>query len=47
MTAAPVAPAIELAGGREGLQVRLTTSQLFQYIKAGFHGGSEPIPFMR
>jgi len=38
---------IELATGMEGLQARLTTDQIFQFLKAGFHGGSEPIPVMR
>ncbi len=38
---------LELGVGREGVQVRLTASQLFQFIKAGFYEGSEPIPVLR
>jgi hypothetical protein len=38
---------LELAGGEEGLQARLTTNQLFQFVKAGFYDGSDPIPVLR
>lgn len=38
---------LELAYGDEGLQVRLSGQQLFQFIKAGFYDGSEPVPVVR
>jgi hypothetical protein len=38
---------IELAMGEEGLQARLSTQQIYQFIKAGFYDGSEPVPVLR
>lgn len=37
----------EVAVGREGTHVRLSAKQLFQFIKAGFYDGSEPLPLLR
>ncbi len=38
---------LEIAYGDEGTQVRVSTQQLFQFIKAGFYDGSEPVPVLR
>jgi hypothetical protein len=37
----------EVAVGDEGTQWRLASSQIFQFLKAGFHAGSEPVPMLR
>ncbi|MBD3222069.1 hypothetical protein GF314_12590 [bacterium] len=37
----------ELAVGREGVELRLSGQQMFQFIKAGFYAGSDPLPFVR
>jgi hypothetical protein len=38
---------LEVAVGREGTHLRLSAKQLFQFIKAGFYDGSEPLPLLR
>lgn len=37
----------EIAYGGDEMHVRLTARQLFDFIKAGFHEGHEPLPIMR
>jgi len=37
----------EIAWGDEGMHLRLTAKQVFQFIKAGFYDGSEPLPVLR
>ncbi len=37
----------ELAVSKEGVHLRLSAKQLFQFIKAGFYDGSEPLPLLR
>ena len=37
----------EIAWGREGTHIRVSAKQLFNFIKAGFYDGSEPLPLQR
>lgn len=37
----------EVALGQEGVHLRLSAKQLFQFIEAGFYDGSEPLPLLR
>ncbi len=38
---------VEVGAGREGTQFRVSGSQLFQDLKAGFFDGREPLPLVR
>jgi len=38
---------LEVGAGREGPQLRISGSQLFQDFKAGFHDGRKPLPLVR
>ncbi len=38
---------VEVGAGREGAQLRISGSQLFQDLKAGFFDGREPLPLVR